>query len=227
MTHTTEFARRVAAADPAFLAQVSDPDEITTRILRAALEQFELVGIRRTTMEEVARRAGIGKATLYRRFPTKDMLVDAVVLTDVRRYLDGHALARSRGATFEERLVNGSVFTMEFLRDHSLLKKLMRTEPETILPSLTVDADAIVELLTEQSAAMLAAEFYGATTPTPAQQRHLRTVGELQTRLCLSFILTPNTSINLATTDDVRAYVHDYLLPMNTGSTEPQRIQQP
>ena len=76
-----------------------------------------------------------------------------------------------------------------------------------------MDADAIVELAVEQSAALLATELYRATTPTPAQQRHLRTVGELYTRLALSFILTPHTSIDFATTDDV----HDYLLRMVTG----------
>lgn len=32
--------------------------------------------------------------------------------------------------------------------------------------------------------------------------------------LTLSFIVTPHTSINLATADDTRAYVRNYLLPM-------------
>lgn len=219
MTRTTEFVRRITTPDPAVLAQVRDPDEITARILSAALDQFETVGVRRSTMDDVARRGGLARATLYRRFPNKAMLVDAVVLNEVNRYLDGNAIARSHGATFEERLVNGTVFTIGFLREHALLKKLMRAEPETILPSLTVDADAIVELATEQSAALLAAELYGAVKPTAAQQRHLRIAGELQTRLVLSFILTPHTSINFADTHDVRAWVQDYLLPMITGPT--------
>ncbi|MCW2653651.1 MAG: hypothetical protein QOE94_2239 [Mycobacterium sp.] len=55
-------------------------------------------------------------------------------------------------------------------------------------------------------------ELYGTTTTTPAQERHLRTVAELHTRLTLSFIVTPHTSIDLATIDDVRAYVCGYLL---------------
>jgi hypothetical protein len=43
-------------------------------------------------------------------------------------------------------------------------------------------------------------------------------VAELQTRLTLSFIVTPHTSINLASIDDTRAYVRAYLLPMITAS---------
>jgi AcrR family transcriptional regulator len=215
---TSEFVQRLANPDPAVVAQLDNPDEITARILRAALEQAELVGMRRSTMEDVARRSGVGRATLYRRFPTKAALNEAVVLFEVRRFLEGSAQARSRGDTFEDRVVYSTVFTVTFMREHALLKKLLRTEPETILPSLTIDAGAILDFATEQSVSMLRSELYRNATTTPAQERHLRTVAELHTRLTLSFIVTPHTSIKLATIDDVRAYVRNYLLPMITAS---------
>jgi hypothetical protein len=88
-----------------------------------------------------------------------------------------------------------------------------------ILPSLTIDARPIVDFAADHSVAMLRAELYGDTTTTPAQERHLRTVAELQTRLTLSFIVTRHTSINLATIDDTRAYVRTYLMPMITEPT--------
>lgn len=217
-TRTADFVRRLAEPDPAVLANVHRPDALTTRILRATLEQAELVGIRRTTMEDVARRSGVGRATLYRRFPTKAALIDAVVLAEVHRFLEGSARARSHAATLEDRLVYGTVFTVTFLREHRLLKKLLRTEPETILPSLTIDAGAILDFATDQSVAQLRSEIYGEAPTTPAQEKHLRTVSELHTRLTLSFIVTQHTSINLETIDDTRGYVRDYLLPMITGA---------
>ncbi|WP_123025828.1 TetR/AcrR family transcriptional regulator [Mycolicibacterium stellerae] len=217
-TRTAEFVRRIAAPDPAVVAQVDEPDEITTRILRAAFEQAELIGMRRTTMEDVARRSGVGRATLYRRFPTKAALVDAVVLAAARRFLEGSAQARSHATTLEDRIVFGTVFTVTFLREHRLLKQLLRTEPETIMPSLTVDAGAIIDFATDYSVEWLRTELYGKRKTTAAQERHLHTVAELQTRLTLSFIVTPHTSINLASIDDTRAYVRAYLLPMITGS---------
>lgn len=217
-TRTADFVRRIAEPDPAVAAQVENPDEITTRILAAALEQAELVGMRRSTMDDVARRSGVGRATLYRRFPTKAALTDAIVLAEARRFLEGSAQARSRGSTLEDRMVYGTVFTVTFLREHRLLKQLLRTEPETILPSLTVDAGAIIDFATEHSATLLRRDLYGTKRTTAAQERHLRTVAELHTRLTLSFIVTPHTSINLATIDDTRAYVRKYLLPMVTGS---------
>lgn len=217
ISRAAEFVRRLTAPAPAVLAQLREPDDITTRILSATLEQAELVGMRHITMEDVARRSGVGRATLYRRFPTKAALIDAVVLAEARRYFAGNAQACSAATTLEDRLVYGTMFTVTFMREHALLKKLLRAEPETILPSLTVDAGPIVDLATDQAAAELKTEIYGSEPVTPEQERHLRTVAELHTRLTLSFIVTPHTSINLATIDDTRAYVRRYLLPMISG----------
>jgi AcrR family transcriptional regulator len=48
------------------------------RIVAAARAVFAARGIE-ATVEEIARRAGVGMGTLYRRFPTKEDLVDAVL----------------------------------------------------------------------------------------------------------------------------------------------------
>jgi AcrR family transcriptional regulator len=47
------------------------------RILRAAREAFAAEGIA-VPLDEIARRAGVGNATLYRRFPTRQDLIAAV-----------------------------------------------------------------------------------------------------------------------------------------------------
>lgn len=48
------------------------------RLVRAARESFAASGID-VPLEEVARRAGVGVATLYRRFPGKEELLQAVI----------------------------------------------------------------------------------------------------------------------------------------------------
>ncbi|WP_214415324.1 TetR/AcrR family transcriptional regulator [Sphaerisporangium fuscum] len=50
------------------------------RLVRAARAAFAEAGVS-VSLEEVARRAGVGVATLYRRFPTKEDLVQAVLLS--------------------------------------------------------------------------------------------------------------------------------------------------
>src|SRR3954463_14157284 len=58
-----------------------------TRVLDAARTAFAQVGLD-VGVEEIARRAGVGKGTLYRRFPTKEALVRAIfdeILSDFTR----------------------------------------------------------------------------------------------------------------------------------------------
>ena len=47
-------------------------------LVAAARDAFAAEGIE-VSVEEIARRAGVGVATLYRRFPTKEELIDAVL----------------------------------------------------------------------------------------------------------------------------------------------------
>ncbi|GAA0242814.1 helix-turn-helix domain-containing protein [Cryptosporangium japonicum] len=55
----------------------SDAQDNRVRILEAAREVFAAEGLG-VPMREIARRAGVGPATLYRRFPTKEALVTEV-----------------------------------------------------------------------------------------------------------------------------------------------------
>ena len=54
-----------------------DAAENRERLLRAAWEVFAELGPE-AGVEEIARRAGVGMGTLYRRFPTKEALVEAL-----------------------------------------------------------------------------------------------------------------------------------------------------
>jgi AcrR family transcriptional regulator len=75
----------------AFAEAFSKPDEVdetSARVLDAAYEQFCRKGIRPSTMEDVARRAGVSRIAVYRRFSTKDELVEQLVRREYRRYFD-------------------------------------------------------------------------------------------------------------------------------------------
>ncbi|MCX5046388.1 TetR/AcrR family transcriptional regulator [Aldersonia sp. NBC_00410] len=61
----------------------SDAQDNRDRVLEAARQLFSERGTR-ITMREVARHAGVGPATLYRRFPTKQVLVDAAFADEMR-----------------------------------------------------------------------------------------------------------------------------------------------
>jgi len=57
------------------------------RLLEAAKAAFGKTGIE-VSLEEIARRAGVGIATLYRNFPTRDAIVEAVYRREVQHMAD-------------------------------------------------------------------------------------------------------------------------------------------
>lgn len=66
-------------------AERSDAARNRRRVISAARTLFEEKGVTRVTMEEIARVAGVGKGTLYRRFPNKGLLCQALLDEPTRR----------------------------------------------------------------------------------------------------------------------------------------------
>ena len=54
------------------------------RLLEVAHEAFEAHGVD-ASLDEIARRAGVGIGTLYRHFPTREALIEALISADIER----------------------------------------------------------------------------------------------------------------------------------------------
>jgi AcrR family transcriptional regulator len=184
-----------------------DTDEVGEAILDTALEEFLSYGLRRTTVDVVARRAGVSRATLYRRFDGKDALVQAVLVRECRRFFGSVAAAVAGVSTAEDRLVEGFAVGVRHARADRLLNRLLASDPEALLPYLTTNGALVVaaarEFLVRQGGA-----------PAPAGDRTPAGVAELFVRLAISFTLMPESAIPLDTDGEVRAFARAYLAPL-------------
>ena len=79
---------RTDATDPAPRAPRRDAARNRETLLAAAAAAFAEKGID-CPLDEVARRAGVGIGTLYRHFPTRDALIEAVYRREVAQLCDG------------------------------------------------------------------------------------------------------------------------------------------
>lgn len=115
---------------------VNEPDE---RVTSAALVCFGRYGIAKTTMADVAREAGISRATLYRQVPNRDELLHATIRAEARRITAalGDAVTGA-GDTGEALAAVLHVLAAE-LAGHEVLTTLLETEPEHIVAQLSVD----------------------------------------------------------------------------------------
>jgi AcrR family transcriptional regulator len=65
----------------------ADAQRNRDRVLAVAKAAFAADGLS-VPIPEIARRAGVGVGTIYRQFPTKEALFEAIVLEDMRTMLD-------------------------------------------------------------------------------------------------------------------------------------------
>ncbi len=74
---TKSYSTIAVAPGPAEPEPRTRAERVVRSVLDAAIEELGRVGFRSVTVEEVARRAGVNKTTVYRRWPTKSALVQA------------------------------------------------------------------------------------------------------------------------------------------------------
>lgn len=199
-----------AAATGAEPAEPED-DEITTRLLDAAHDQFCRMGVKRSTMADVAKLAGLSRITLYRRFATKDALFEQVVRREFRRYFDRFAADVSKAETVQDRVVEGFASSLRAIRDNPLIGGLLSTEPDAVLPSMLFDGGRTLAVVRQFVAGRLRAEQHAGTV---AAEVDADLVAELMVRTCASFLAIPSFVVDLDDEARVRAVARRFLVPM-------------
>ncbi|WP_306359119.1 TetR/AcrR family transcriptional regulator [Nocardia sp. CC227C] len=196
---------------PSMLQRILDkPRHDGEQLLESALSAFLDFGIKRTSMGEIARRAGISPATLYRRFESKNELVEAVSVREAQRFV---AEIDKRAQAFdstEDQLVETFVAFITALARNELLRRLLRTEPDLVLPRLTTEAGPILEVGRVYLAGKLR-ELQSAQNTTDFDAD---LVAEIMARLALSLALTPDGLIPLGDAQAARDFARRTLLPM-------------
>ncbi|WP_067902835.1 TetR/AcrR family transcriptional regulator [Nocardia vaccinii] len=182
-------------------------------LLESALSAFLDFGIKRTSMGEVARRAGISPATLYRRYESKNDLVQAVGVREAQRFvadIDSRVQAISDG---EDQLAEIFVAFITSLARNELLQRLLRTEPDLILPRLTIQAGPILAV----GRAYLADKLRALHKDENDRDFDADLVAEIMARLAQSLALTPDGLIPLADEAAAREFARRTLVPMLGG----------
>jgi AcrR family transcriptional regulator len=118
-------------------------------LLDAARAGILAVGWRRTTLTDVARRAGVSRMTIYRRWPDMQSLLADLMTREWSGLVVAHG-AGGDGPT-RPRLARAVAAAVSGLRDNELFAKIVEVDPELLLPYLLDrrgrTQDAILDLL--------------------------------------------------------------------------------
>jgi AcrR family transcriptional regulator len=120
----------------------------TDALLDAARDCVLDVGFRRTTLTDVARRAGVSRMTLYRRFDDVQSLVADLMTREFTELMREARAAVPDGGTARQRLVATATASVRELWRNPLLARVLDVDPELLLPYL-VDRVGATQRLVE------------------------------------------------------------------------------
>lgn len=186
-------------------APAEEEDRATTAMMDATTGLLTIYGMRRWTIDDVAERAGLGRATVYRKFKSRDELVQATLIRDARLFFASIAHAVEGIDGIESKLVEGFLVGLRLARSLPI--------PAGALPlvtdgkALAAGRDALVER-------------YVALAPrrlSPAERRQAHLVAEVLMRLAVSFLLVPDSVIDPGDERSARAAIRRLVVPLLAG----------
>lgn len=190
--------------DIAALADDSAQSETARRILDAAYGLFLDFGFRRMTMEDVAKRVGVSRITIYRHYHDKDALFQAVAMREGWRTLRNIQLELATVSKPEALFVESFVLSARQARNHPLIKRLLETEPEWLLPHLTIKSGMLFQLSVVYCSNFLRS----LQAADHIQNIPVELVAEILVRLLQSAVLTPGGLMASDKEEDLRQVAH-------------------
>jgi TetR/AcrR family transcriptional repressor of uid operon len=190
---------------------VAPVDRATERILDAAGAELAKHGVRRTTMNQVADAAGLGVATVYRRFPQKAQLVRAVILREAEAVTAAVVAELDRPASIEEQAAGAFVAFAHAISSRPFVVRLLRGDAEAGDSAATGD---LVDHLMMDARGRVA----DWIRELQAHGRYLDAdpdvVAEIEARLAVSLLLMPDGFIPMHDDAAARGFAAQYLVPL-------------
>lgn len=186
------------------------PEQQERAIIEAATFEFADVGIRRANMDLVARRAGISRSTLYRRFPNKEELLTAV-LRDTSTQIGQHILTRVEGRTPAQAIIEAFRVALEQVQTNPVLRRILISDTDmvgTIFGFIGPDMDLVLDTISTSVAKTLRSA--GATMPN----HDLRIASELLVRLTTSLLQAESRAIDLSDDKAVAKFGKKFLVKL-------------
>jgi AcrR family transcriptional regulator len=183
------------------------------RITDAALRLVARYGLAKLTLDDLAREAGCSRATLYRYYPGKSAVLEAVVAAETARLRQGLDAALADVRTLDDALAAAAGFGAREFAGHAALQFLLAHEPGSVLPHLCfAGADRLLAVMSEAVAPHL-----GRFLPTLSARR----AGEWLARIVLSYGCTPPAALSSVGGEAaVLRVVNEFVAPALSPSEE-------
>ena len=192
-----------------------EPDSATTKILDAAVAEFERHGFRRVALDDVARRAGVSRTTIYRRLANRDELVAAVVERENAALFADIARQLSDAGPQQNLYVEAFTLSIVTFREHRVLNAMLAEDPGFVLALAHQHWAAAVERMAEALRVIFPAGLAERIGP-----RVVNELADTILRYAAVVLLLPSMS-PLDTADEIREFARRHFLPSLPAGLRP------
>ncbi|GAA1028475.1 MULTISPECIES: TetR/AcrR family transcriptional regulator [Amycolatopsis] len=175
------------------------------RILDAAVDMAARTGLRKLSMDEIARTAKVGRATLYLHFSGRENLVSAMIEDQLAQFLGDVREVLERYDDLEDRLIFGFAHAFRLLRANRALRTVLEINPQILHPAILGDSHALRLGRTLVESTMGAEDL-------PAETRSL--FAEHVARMFHTYILIPSTLADLDAPGGAEDFARQFLVPV-------------
>lgn len=183
---------------------------VVERVLTVVGDEISRVGPDRVRMGQVAERANVSRASLYRYFASKEELIQAYTMRELDHIFDGIDEAMGEYEAWNDRLCAAFTYGVKALDEHHAFQAFLNFGERRILQQTLLSASAM------QHARDLALERVNLAVREGRvrfDQFDATVASELVVRLAISLMATPESVARLETHDDTFAFAQRYIVP--------------
>jgi AcrR family transcriptional regulator len=189
---------------------VSDgPADLRERVLAGAYDCVARFGMAKTTVDDVAKASGVSRATIYRLFPGgRDQVLRETVGWEMNRFFARLAEAVEEAPDFETLVEEALIYAHRAVNDHEVLQKVLVTEPDVLLPLMTIEQHRVLRYITAYLHPLLERE---AAEGRLQPGLDVAAAADFVARMALSIMASPG-AVDLTDPGQVHALVRRRLL---------------
>src|SRR3954447_4107412 len=187
---------------------------VIDRILAVTGEEAQRVGPDRIRMGEVAARAGVSRASLYRYFANKDELIQAYTMSEFDELFRQIDAVMSAYDNFEDRLAAAFGYAIPYLREHPVFTAVIDLAERQIMRVTLLSGDALGYARDLALVRLNSAVREGRIR---IDQFDAAVTGEMIARFVVSLLATPESIVRLDTGEDASDFGRRFVLPMIAG----------
>lgn len=183
--------------------------ETADRILDAVVALTIETGMRKVSVDDIARRAGLSRATVYLQFPQRNRLLEAAIERELGELLRKITEVAEQYEDPEERLIGAVAGALQLAIAHPAITALLRLNPAPLIPYVLGEHALGISIGRAFASSLIGDDLLSGEARAQFAEHIIRQFHSL--------LIAPSSTIPLATEDECRRYVRTFLLPVYWG----------